>query len=60
MKPGETTRVTCNACNTEFDVTLEPKAKGDLQSARQMPAQKVQHCPFCRASEDELETDEED
>lgn len=46
-KPGETDRVDCPECNTEFEVTLEPKAAGDAAAAAQIPEQAVQYCPFC-------------
>lgn len=63
-KPGETTRVDCNSCNTEFEVTLEPKEKGYAgppgSKTSQTPAQKVQHCPFCGADESMLSSDEDD
>jgi hypothetical protein len=62
-KPGETVRYDCNSCNTEFEVTLEPKAKGHAGppgEPSQIPAQKVQFCPFCGADEDRLSGDDED
>lgn len=58
-KPGETTRVDCTACDTEFEVTLEPKVKAGVAGGGTLPAQKVQHCPFCGAGEEYLESDED-
>lgn len=58
-RPGETVRGTCDSCNTEFEVTLEPKAKADERSAAQMPSQRVQFCPFCGAPETELSVEDD-
>lgn len=49
IKPGETVTLDCTECSTEFEVTLEPKAKTDARSARNMPSKKVFCCPFCTA-----------
>lgn len=56
-KPGEKTRYDCENCNTEFEVVLEPKvaeaeARGVTDAGDQIPAQKVQYCPFCGATEE--------
>lgn len=61
-KPGEKVRATCNACSTEFDVTLEPKVAehAGAEGHGHIPAQKVQHCPFCGADERDLEVEEDD
>lgn len=60
-KPGETVRGTCDSCNTEFDVTLEPKVKefAGSDGNGQIPAQRVQFCPFCGAVESELSVEDE-
>lgn len=47
MKAGATIRLNCQACETEFEITLEPKAKEDSAEARKMPDQDVEACPFC-------------
>lgn len=50
MKPGETSRFQCNDCDTEFELTLEPKAKGTKEAETIRP-RAVEGCPFC-GSED--------
>lgn len=55
MKDGETARFDCENCNVEFEVTLEPKAKG-LKGHKPGPEQKVIACPFC-AEESSFEDD---
>lgn len=59
-KPGETVVVDCDNCNTEFEITLEPKAKTDTASGERMPAQRVQYCPFCGADDDNLHSPDDD
>lgn len=58
MKDGETVRVDCNDCNTEFEVTLEPKSK-DAKGHKPGKNKIVNHCPFC-GSEEVQGPDEED
>lgn len=61
MKCGETVRRDCENCSTEFEVTLEPKAKGK-KDAGNMPDSAVDYCPFCGKllPEDEDDTDEDE
>lgn len=48
MKPGETIRLDCESCSTEFEVTLEPKLAGRPRAERDLMASlTVTHCPFC-------------
>lgn len=47
MKGGETERYDCPSCACEFEVMLEPKAKGKPGEVAAIPQQIVQHCPFC-------------
>lgn len=56
-KPGGKIRVDCDACNTEFEVVLEPKVAEGIAQPGTMPAQKVQYCPFCAA---DVSSDEDD
>lgn len=58
IKPGETKTLTCGGCSTEFEITLEPKAKRDKKSAATMPDQTLVVCPFC--GKDELQCDDEE
>lgn len=54
MKAGATQRFDCGDCNTEFEVTLEPKeapAEGSKPPARPSPPKPVTHCPFCGSTE---------
>jgi len=54
VKSGSTVRYDCEDCNTEFEVTLEPKDKeGDGKP------KKVTACPFC-GSMSGVTTDEEE
>ena len=54
MNAGETARFDCPDCNREFEVCLEPKAKG-MKNPPDDTAD-VLHCPFCGA---DIESDEE-
>lgn len=45
MDAGETGRFDCAECSTEFEVTLEPKSKGEKDHG--LPDQPVEYCPFC-------------
>jgi hypothetical protein len=47
LSPGETARYSCDQCSTEFEVTLEPKAKGDNKEQAKIESQTVDFCPFC-------------
>ncbi len=55
MKAGETERFDCDECLIEFEVTLEPKAKGSKELSEAVATVTV--CPFCG---EELETDDDD
>lgn len=57
-KPGEKVRADCHSCDTEFEVTLEPKAA--VAGAANIPTQRVQFCPFCGANEGSLDADEDE
>lgn len=52
LGPGETVRVMCTQCQIEFDLTLEPKAKGSPE-AKKMSTESFEFCPFC--GEEDLE-----
>lgn len=56
MKAGESERALCNDCHTEFEVTLEPKAKNIPESARLADTNNTGYCPFCGS--DQIELDE--
>ncbi len=43
MKAGDTVRFDCEDCSTEFEVTLEPKEKGNPKT----DDKPVTACPFC-------------
>ncbi len=45
MKDGTTARFDCADCSTEFEVTLEPKAKG--LPGHVSDDKTVTACPFC-------------
>lgn len=64
MKNGETKRFNCDECSTEFEITLEPKAKGESPSAKEgrknMDDNEVIACPFCANSVDEDDTADAD
>lgn len=45
LSPGETKRYECELCLTEFDITLEPKAR-DCRAPHMRP-QFIVSCPFC-------------
>lgn len=47
MNPGQTERFNCDQCETEFEVTLEPKAKDNPREARDMEGGVVSYYPFC-------------
>ena len=47
MKAGETLRLQCDSCSVEFEVTLEPKAKGDKSAQEAIDPESVEYCPFC-------------
>lgn len=51
MKAGSTERFDCESCNREFEVTLEPKASGTSEAAKQaakdLGEAEVAACPFC-------------
>lgn len=53
INPGETTRIQCEECVVEFELTLEPKAKGN-PNASGVPTQSVDLCPFCGSEELEV------
>lgn len=55
MKAGETERATCNECDTEFEVTFEPKAVNMAEEDRPKDEDDLRHCPFC--SSDSIEID---
>ncbi len=45
MEAGEEMRFYCSGCQTEFDLTLEPKAK---ESRATMPGKATpEFCPWC-------------
>lgn len=46
MNCGEELRFYCAECQTEFDLTLEPKVQSE-EAARTMPKKEAKHCPFC-------------
>jgi hypothetical protein len=49
MKPGQTVRYTCNACDIQFDLSIAPLGdwagipEDDCGDAEFAPC----HCPFC-------------
>lgn len=47
MKAGESEWFDCLSCNTEFEVTYEPKATPDSKESKFMTPRDVHHCPFC-------------
>lgn len=53
MKPGETKRYECPACLIEFEIILEPKAKGDPSAQNNLKSQEPDVCPFC--GDDQIE-----
>lgn len=57
---GESRRLYCNDCSTEFEIILEPKAKGDDKKV--IEPKMLDICPFCgeRNIEDQDEAGEEE
>lgn len=56
MKAGSTQRFDCGDCNTEFDVTYEPKCKpSEVDTFEEVI---VSHCPFCGYALAEIDEDE--
>lgn len=50
MNPGDTIRETCDDCSSEFDVTYEPKCKGNANAAVGIESKEgIAFCPFCGA-----------
>ncbi len=47
MNAGETKRYDCTRCEGEFDITYEPKAKGNPQAIAGFPPVTVATCPSC-------------
>lgn len=49
MKAGTTFRFDCqnSECMVEFEVTYEPKAKGNKKEASNIEEDDVTNCPFC-------------
>ena len=54
MKEGQTKRYDCEECNIEFELTLEPKSKGNINGKEV----DVMNCPFCGSGQ--IVTDEDD
>lgn len=46
IEPGDAMRFYCGACETECEITLEPKVS-EGASAEGLSAKHVIHCPFC-------------
>jgi transposase-like protein len=51
IKAGETSRFECGDCHTEFEITLEPKAKGDAHAQKGIEPREVMTCPFCTSGD---------
>jgi hypothetical protein len=47
LKAGETVRLYCEGCMTEYEVTLEPKARGKPKEAKGIDPKRPVCCPFC-------------
>lgn len=49
IRPGQSCRLHCDGCDTEFLVTLEPEAVGSRKVAAVLDPKDVKLCPFCGA-----------
>jgi hypothetical protein len=49
IKAGETVRIYCESCETEFDLTLEPKTKEHPRGMEGVQAD-FEFCPFCASA----------
>jgi hypothetical protein len=56
MKAGNKDRITCNECNTESEIVLEPKAIGlSKEELAEFNENDVTYCPFCGSDSIEVE-----
>jgi hypothetical protein len=60
MRPGETVRLDCPNCQTEFEVCLEPKARDNPKEGRGLRPQPLNCCPFCGGTDVDETEDSED
>lgn len=50
IEAGDAIRFYCDKCETEFEITHEPKVN-ETNNKPIMPAKYVTHCPFCGDTE---------
>ncbi len=53
IKPGETQRFSCKECQTEWDITYEPKTVGNPKEQIAIKPIPLKYCPACGGSPDE-------
>ena len=54
---GETKRVECSSCLTEFDITYEPKAKG--YDRKDVSPGDISYCPSCGSDLESTDDDDD-